>query len=264
MFKLDEKYLKCLIVKLYGNQIVEKYVQMACKSIINPLHECQRPALIKFVYEAKEKNSVSTINLSKYNFLNDDCIKVMISLQTLIKRLLIKNIDYNKATKNLLKYLFYLLVDTYESQVCNMDEINDKSDEDEHGCELIGIKNSVNLYLIGNNYIKRNFEECEISLDSLVRKLNRYKISTIITNVNLMHQKQQIPVLKLKTNLINFINSLKLIKLCTQYVEPSSKEFLILYSQILSGLNSFLKIYVINLTFDLNMLKYIIDLIKCN
>ena len=228
MLKLDEKYLKCLIVKLYGNQIVEKYVQMACKSIINPLHECQRPALIKFVYEAKEKNSVvkheikenrhhyskiiDYINLSKYNFPNDDCIKAMISLQTLIKRLLIKNNDYNKATKNLLKYLFYLLVDTYESQVCNMDEINDKSDEDEHGCELIGIKNSVNLYLIGNNYIKRNFEECEIFLDSLVRKLNRYKISTI-TNVNLMHQKQQIPVLKLKTNLINFINSLKLIKL---------------------------------------------------
>ena len=45
MRTLDEKYLKQLLTKLWHNEIVEKYVQVPCKSLINPLHTCMRPGI---------------------------------------------------------------------------------------------------------------------------------------------------------------------------------------------------------------------------
>ena len=55
MLKLDDKLINKLIIHLWSNEICEKYVQVPCSSIVNPLHQCTRPAMIKFVYELATK-----------------------------------------------------------------------------------------------------------------------------------------------------------------------------------------------------------------
>ena len=55
MAKLDDKLVNKLVIHLWHNEICEKYVQALCTSIINPMHQCSRPAMIKFVYEVATK-----------------------------------------------------------------------------------------------------------------------------------------------------------------------------------------------------------------
>ncbi len=55
MLKLDDKLVNKLIVHLWSNEVCEKYVQVACTSLLNPMHQCTRPAMIKFVYELATK-----------------------------------------------------------------------------------------------------------------------------------------------------------------------------------------------------------------
>lgn len=55
MLKMDDKLTNKLLVHLWHNEVCEKYVQVGCTSIINPMHECTRPAMVKFVYEVATK-----------------------------------------------------------------------------------------------------------------------------------------------------------------------------------------------------------------
>lgn len=55
MLKLDDKLTNKLLVHLWHNEVCEKYVQVGCTSMINPIHECSRPAMVKFVYEVATK-----------------------------------------------------------------------------------------------------------------------------------------------------------------------------------------------------------------
>ena len=55
MLKLDDKLVSKLITNLWSNEMCEKYVQVPCSSLINPMHQCVRPAMIKFVYELATK-----------------------------------------------------------------------------------------------------------------------------------------------------------------------------------------------------------------
>jgi len=55
MLKQDDKLINKLIVHLWSNEVCEKYVQVPCTSLLNPMHQCSRPAMIKFVYELATK-----------------------------------------------------------------------------------------------------------------------------------------------------------------------------------------------------------------
>ena len=55
MLKLDDKLTSKLLTNLWNNELCEKYIQVACTSLINPMHQCTRPGMIKFVYELATK-----------------------------------------------------------------------------------------------------------------------------------------------------------------------------------------------------------------
>jgi hypothetical protein len=55
MLKLDDKLTNKLLIHLWHNEMCEKYVQVPCTSLINPMHQCARPAMVKFVYEIATK-----------------------------------------------------------------------------------------------------------------------------------------------------------------------------------------------------------------
>jgi hypothetical protein len=120
MLKLDDKFTNKLLINLWCNETCEKYVQVPCTSLINPMHQCTRPAMVKFVYElATKRDQVreeikenrynhdkitenffdvtvsvidSTTNETNYEvknkFPHDDIIKSMVALNHLIKKLL--------------------------------------------------------------------------------------------------------------------------------------------------------------------------------
>lgn len=181
--KLNANYLNNSIKNLYTNQLCEKYVQVPCKSLLNPLHVCARAALIKFVYEHKEKNRTIKKeikeNRHKFNkivdffssneFPNDNCIVSMIALNSLIKKLLINSSILNLK---LLKHLFEVLLKTYESYL-NEYQPNEEGETED--------SSSINLYLIdlinliGNNYIKTSQSKGNLNeylLDLIIKKLN--------------------------------------------------------------------------------------------
>lgn len=55
MVKLDEKLCGKLLTNLWCNEVCEKYLQVPCTSLLNPMHQCTRPAMVKFVYELATK-----------------------------------------------------------------------------------------------------------------------------------------------------------------------------------------------------------------
>jgi hypothetical protein len=71
MLKLDDKLTNKLLVHLWNNEMCEKYVQVPCTSLINPMHQCTRPAMVKFVYEVATKRDQFRHEI-KENRLNHD------------------------------------------------------------------------------------------------------------------------------------------------------------------------------------------------
>jgi hypothetical protein len=124
MLKLDEKLCGKLLTNLWCNELCEKYVQVPCTSLLNPMHQCTRPAMVKFVYElatkrdqyreeikenrySHEKLIASFFDITVVNsqqqavdggeqmpfevrnrFPHEDIVKSMVALNHLIKRLL--------------------------------------------------------------------------------------------------------------------------------------------------------------------------------
>jgi hypothetical protein len=118
MLKLDDKLANKLLVHLWQNEMCEKYVQVPCTSILNPMHQCVRPAMVKFVYEVATKrdqlkqemrenrlnhdklignfielNAGGEMNNQMYydqmsKFPHDDVIISMVAMNQLIKKLL--------------------------------------------------------------------------------------------------------------------------------------------------------------------------------
>jgi hypothetical protein len=155
LLKLDEKLTSKLLIHLWHNEMCEKYVQVPCTSLINPMHQCARPAMVKFVYEIATKrdqfrqeikqnrinhdklisnlieyipaNSQNDINHVEINrFPNDDIIKSMVAMNQLIKKLLKNyhitlqqqndsNNQFDSNSQMLLTRMFYLLIDLYET-----------------------------------------------------------------------------------------------------------------------------------------------------
>lgn len=124
MLRLDDKLCNKLLVHLWHNEMCEKYIQVPCTSIINPMHQCTRPAMVKFVYEVatkrdqlKQEIKENRLNHDKLmmNFIEefeqrdqtpdqlnkhpyDDLIVSMVAMNQLIKRLL-KNYYNYQLTK---------------------------------------------------------------------------------------------------------------------------------------------------------------------
>lgn len=107
MLKLDDKLTNKLLIHLWHNEMCEKYVQVPCASLINPMHQCSRPAMVKFVYEIATKrdqfrheikenrlnhdklisNFVDlTQTTSSSKFPLDDIVVSMVAMSQLIKR----------------------------------------------------------------------------------------------------------------------------------------------------------------------------------
>jgi hypothetical protein len=164
MLKLDEKLCNKLLQNLWHNETCEKYVQVPCTSLINPMHQCTRPAMIKFVYEIATKRDQLRYdikeNRANYDkclsnliemppkngdstptnkFPRDDVIKSMVALNQLIKRLLRShNLQQQQQqqqieTENqkLLTSLFYLLIDSYETQMNNPNDLLNTINKDQ-------------------------------------------------------------------------------------------------------------------------------------
>ena len=162
LLKLDEKLTNKLLIHLWHNEMCEKYVQVPCSSLINPMHQCTRPAMVKFVYEIATKrdqfrqeikqnrinhdklisnliehipaNSQNDINHIEINrFPNDDIIRSMVAMNQLIKKLL-KNYhftiqqekssnQFDSNSQMLLTRMFYLLIDLYETQMTHPTDV---------------------------------------------------------------------------------------------------------------------------------------------
>jgi len=144
MFKLDDKLINKLLTNLWHNELCEKYIQVACTSLLNPMHQCQRPAMIKFVYELATKRDqyrheikenrynyeklLANFLESKHNsnrFPNDEIIKSMVALNQLVK-LMLRN--YHQHSSNTgchvtLTRLFYLLIDLYEGHMLHSNDV---------------------------------------------------------------------------------------------------------------------------------------------
>ena len=124
MTKLDEKLCGKLLTNLWCNEVCEKYVQVPCTSLLNPMHQCTRPAMVKFVYELATKRdqyreeikenryshdklmsnffdvTVSSTSASnevtyevKNKFPHDDIVRSMVALNQLVKKLLKNNFN---------------------------------------------------------------------------------------------------------------------------------------------------------------------------
>ena len=59
-----------MLTNLWNNELCEKYIQVACTSLINPMHQCTRPGMIKFVYELATKRDQyrHEIKEKRYNY----------------------------------------------------------------------------------------------------------------------------------------------------------------------------------------------------
>ena len=144
MLKLDEKLTGKYLIHLWHNEMCEKYVQVGCTSLVNPMHQCSRPAMVKFVYEtaakrdqfrhdirenrgAYEKLMANFSNLSTQSkFPHDEIVCSMIALSQLIKRLL-RNHHYRPSEDSsnayILTKLFYLLIDLYETHMSHPNDV---------------------------------------------------------------------------------------------------------------------------------------------
>jgi hypothetical protein len=154
MLKLDDKLTSKLLTNLWNNELCEKYIQVACTSLINPMHQCTRPGMIKFVYELATKRDQyrHEIKENRYNyeklltnflettkstatstnnnrFPNDDVVKSMVSMNQLVK-LLLRNYHHHQQQSNssksiqiVLTRLFYLLIDLYESHMQHSNDV---------------------------------------------------------------------------------------------------------------------------------------------
>ncbi|RNA18051.1 ectopic P granules 5 -like protein [Brachionus plicatilis] len=144
MLKLDEKLTNKYLIHLWHNEMCEKYVQVGCTSLVNPMHQCSRPAMVKFVYEvatkrdqfrhdirenraAYEKLIGNFSDLSgQSKFPHDEIVSSMVALSQLIKRLL-RNHHYNPSEDSsngyILTKLFYLLIDLYEAHMNHPNDV---------------------------------------------------------------------------------------------------------------------------------------------
>ena len=145
----------------------------------------------------------------------------------LIKKLLqIKQ----QSTSNLLKYIFYLLIDTYQCDNSNNNDTSTiaatgSSDENSGGGDLSNTS-SINLYLIdlinliGFNFIKVQSNETQFLLNKILNEINNS----------------------------NLLSSLFIMRLCTQYVQPNQQTFIQLYTKVLQRLVEYLDDVLCNTT----------------
>ncbi|CAF0782953.1 unnamed protein product [Brachionus calyciflorus] len=144
MLKLDDKLTNKYLIHLWHNEMCEKYVQVGCTSLVNPMHQCSRPAMVKFVYEIATKRdqlrheirenrssydkliSNFTDLTSQSKFPHDEIVVSMVALSQLIKRLL-RNHHFKPSEESnngyILTKLFYLLIDLYESHMNHPNDV---------------------------------------------------------------------------------------------------------------------------------------------
>jgi hypothetical protein len=142
MLKLDDKLTNKLLVNLWHNDMCEKYVQVKCNSLLNPMHQCSRPAMVKFVYELATKRDhykqeikenrrnydrilsnfmdASNVNTESNNsevkhFPHSDIVSSMVAMNQLIKRLL-RNHHIYQQTLTTTTNQYYLNNSDYNNQ----------------------------------------------------------------------------------------------------------------------------------------------------
>ncbi len=231
MKSLDDLYIQKYLPNLYKNELCEKYVQVPCKSLLNPMHTCTRAALIKFVYEQKEKHAQTKLELKenrkKYqkilqifnldDFPQQNCVKSMLTLNSLIKKL-IANFGLNpNLIENLLNFIFYLILNTYEMSLSKFNE--DFHDEATATDDPTGNSdlNSINLYLIdlinliGHFNFKRNSNSLRFLLSFILNKISTEKFNN------------------------------RLIMLLVEYLSPNQENLIDFYKILLGSFDKFLK-----------------------
>jgi hypothetical protein len=231
---LDDHYTHKYLPNLYKNEICEKYVQVPCKSLINPMHTCTRAALIKFVFEQKEKHVQTKMELKdnrkkhqkivhtfdQDEFPQEACVRSMLTLNSLIKKLIANYGLSPDLIGDLLNFIFYMILNTYETSLSKFNEddgVKPTTCADDHDpCAV----NSVNIYLI--------------DLINLIGQFN-FKYNTRQSN-NLRFLFNFI-LNKTATDKFN----VHLLHLLIQYLSPSQENVIEFYTLLLGNLAKHLK-----------------------
>jgi hypothetical protein len=221
MLKLDEKLTNKLLIHLWTNDVCEKYVQVPCSSLLNPMHQCTRPAMVKFVYEVATKRDqfrhdikenrqnhdkliANLIENSKASgggeinkFPHDEIVKSMVAMNQLVKRLLRIHHTLQQQSEGqidttnqfLLSRLFYMLIDLYETQMHHPNDLlnNTSTDANAKYTNDQQFSDSIHSYMfdlinmIGTNFIQ--FNEVNLNFHVLRKRNQQILLEKIIQKI---------------------------------------------------------------------------------